>query len=224
MKMRITAALLALLWLTGAHPASGVCFHGQNDAGPIGLEVKLTESGDTLRRQTMFGFSDSATILLENGICFKPSLLVASGDGGSLLNTGLGVGYLIPIWKGFYLTPQVAITYGTLDTHVPFLGETVSEEMRSWTPSLGFDVSYMITPCWGISGSYLYGWSSTRTALGPYPKDKSESTGGNYRLQVDYYFKKWLSLNATFAYNSSMSKEKHGLTAVGGRIGFGVCF
>lgn len=222
MKSKIIATLL--LCFTGISSLAQAGFiHGKNDGGITPVLVKVKESGHTIKRLHMLGFCDNATLILDNGFCVKPSLLIANG-GGSLLQVSLGAGYFIPVCQGLYVTPQVALSYGTLDTYVPFAGISISEEQRSWTPAIGLDASYTITPRWVISGSYLYGWSLTHTDFGPLLSNNSHSEGSSYKVQLDYYLTECLSVNAAFAYNNSLSKEKHGVLAMGGRLGLGVCF
>jgi len=228
----IRALLLCLLSLSYPLLAQP---KGKIDAGPTYLNVGVYLNGTKVKTSHFYGGSATGTLLpfyglccdtqLLDGIVLKPRLLVAGGD-GDIWNTGLGIGYYIPLGD-FSLIPQFGASKGGLRTSAPdvILGPDVTQHSKSWSSFVGLDLSY--TYCdWMFSVSYQYAWSHTRTSYDVLPglAFNEKADGSNVAVQVDYFFNPCWSINAAAAYNESLSKENHGLKIYGFRLGLGYTF
>lgn len=204
---------------------------GKIDPGVIFVRVKVQESGQTIKTLDMGGARIDGTIILAEGygICLKPFFQAASGD-GDLLSGGIGLGHYTPITKRFCILPVVGFNAGHLQTRIdlPIAPGIVLEDQKERFHSKGFyiglEASYKISPNFIVSGIWQYNWSRTHTRIGSVVNQTSFCQGSNYAITADYYFCDNWSVNAAAAINNSLSKEKHGIVAYGGKLGVGYLF
>lgn len=208
---------------------------GKIDAGPAYLEADIKANGATVKTMEMYAFSVNGTILfmhdlclgtnLFDGVCLKPKLTVASGE-GELWNAGIGLGYYLPVTDWLTVIPNGGITFGELETKTdipPFGLFNINQTFQSKSPYVGVDVS-LTFGSWLVTGVYQYAWSNTRTITGSVARTRTESTGSNYALQIDYYITDCWSVNAGLAHNLARDKERNGIEITGGRLGVGYTF
>lgn len=222
--MRLVNCLKKCLICFTAIPALAYAeMHGKIDGGIVGLNVTLLEHGHKVKTLSMIGISSNATILVCDGWCIKPKVVVASGD-GDLWNLGSGIGYFLPVSDYLNITPNVGVAYSSIETHRDLPGLPDADEIyNAWNPWVGFDIGVNLTPVWTVSLMYQYAWSSCKTQIGPF-RSKTESRGSNYAVQTDYYFRNDWSVNLAVGSYDSQSKELHGTKTKGIRLGVGYFF
>lgn len=196
---------------------------GKIDAGPVYINVDVIDNGSVVDSLDLWGVRADNTGQIIHGLVYKFGISFAGGDGDYLFLSG-GLGYYIPICKGWVLIPHAGISYSHLKYPIDipaFALYHVSQKFTSHTPYIGFDLSYEITPCWIVTGSFLYGFSQTKTKTGDLFTFKGESKGPSYALMVEYCMTQCASVHIAGAYNLTRSKEKHGIKGAGVRIGMG---
>lgn len=196
---------------------------GKADIGPAYIHIDVLESGRTVHRMDLAAVKADATIVLWKGLCLKPTLLYGSGH-GYILTTGMGLGFIFPIQKNFCITPSAGYNYTYLRTHITvhtpfFVLHNLKEKFRSNSPYIACDVSYTFCPGWRICGNVQYAWSSTHTTIRPLVSQSSHSNGASYSALLEYDLNCEWSVNVGGAYNSSLSKEKHGIRGAGVKLG-----
>lgn len=209
--------------------------NGKIDAGPAYIEADIKANGTTVKTMEMYAFSINATVLfmhdlclgtnLFDGVCFKPKLTVASGE-GELWNAGIGIGYYLPVTDWLTIIPNGGVSFGELETTIdipPFGLFNISQTFQSRAPYGGVDVTVKCG-CWLVTGVYQYAWARTRTITGTIARTKTQSSGSNYALQIDYYISGCWSINAGIAHNLARDKERNGIEITGGRIGTSYTF
>lgn len=202
--------------------------HGQVYVAPMFLRVKVQESGRTVKKIDMGAGRIDATILPFEGygFCLKPFFFGGSGE-GDIFSGGCAIGHYTPICEKLAVNPAIGYGFTDLNTRIdlPMLGlKHLRERFRSHSLYLTFEVYFQLTPCWLITGVYQYAWARTHTTIGSIISSHSHSQGSNYAILVDYFLNKNWSINAAVGYNYSLSKEKHGLKAMGAKLGLGYFF
>lgn len=196
---------------------------GRADIGPAYVHIDVLENGRTTHKMDLGAVKADSTIVLYKGFCIKPSILYGFGH-GYVFSPSLGAGFVFPVCKNLYITPLVGYGYTylrtKLDLKTPFFTlHHVREKFRSRSPYVGVDISYDFCDCWRICGSYQYLWSRTHTTIGHLISDNSHTQGSSFALMIERDLDKNWSCNIGGAYNSSLSKEKHGLRGYGFKLG-----
>jgi hypothetical protein len=205
---------------------------GKIDAGPVYINMKVLQHGKTQQTLEMYGFRADATIQvfpgegLFRGIVVKPSGTWAEGS-GNFVTGGIGIGHYTPIMDCLAVTPLVGIVYSRLSTWVDYseFGLSIQKQIAcATTPYVGIDICYTINPQWLVSGSIQYGWAAGRTYIGILGLSKGQSAGPTLSAMVDYYVTPQWSINAAWAYNHTLTQERHGMKASGCRLGLGYTY
>lgn len=193
---------------------------GRVDIGPALVNVDMLESGKTVRSLDLFALKGEATLMLYEGLCLKPSFLVADGK-ANLNSASVGLGYCIPINESITITPS----YGLTETHfksrvdLPHFGMYhLREKFISRGQYLCMDASWTFAPGWRLYGAAQYAWSHVRTKIGPF-SHKSKTEGPSYALSIERDINEEFSIALSAGYNASLSKEKHGLRGKGIKLG-----
>lgn len=228
--MNTISKILLLICLLIASTTKGYCDKcgGKVDMGPAYVHIDVLESGRTVHRMDLAAFRADATVVIWKGLCLKPTLLYGTGH-GYLLTTGMGLGFIFPIQKNFCVTPSIGYNYTYLRTHINvrtpfFILRHLKEKFRSNTPYVACDASYTFCPAWRICGNIQYSWSSTHTTIRPLISQSSHSDGPSYSLMLEHDIDNAWSVNVGGAYNSSLSKEKHGIRGAGVKLGLAYWF
>lgn len=212
--------------LNAASLSAACC--GKVDVGAVFVNLDILESGKTTETLHMYGAKADATVLIWNGVCIKPNLIWASGE-GELVSASIGLGHCTPIpWvDGLILTPSIGYTYSYVSFHTDFeqFGlEHLRERFHSDSCYLALDLCYTFCEKWSLLGSYQYSWSHTLTKIEDLGSDKSHCCGPNYSLGLEYSITKQWAVNLGAAYNTSLSKEKHGIRGKGIKLGVAYYF
>lgn len=203
--------------------------HGKVDVAPAYVRIKVQESGKTVNTLNMAAGRIDATVSLFDscGICLKPFFQGGSGDHSELLNGGIGLAHYTPINEKLTLIPVVGVAYSQLRTHTnlpQFCLFHLKEKFRSQSTYIGLEGCYAFTPCFYISLIFHYAWARTRTNIAKFPTKKDHSQGPSYAATFDYYMTKNWAINGAVGYNYSLSHEKHGIVAMGAKLGIGYYF
>lgn len=210
---------------------------GKADIGGAYVHIDVLLSGKTTHRMDLGGVRADLYYRVWKGLVLKPSILYAEGKKEDMLLTGgIGLGFCIPYKQKYCLTPIGGITWGDLRTKQTFsgflevAGQKVPYEVRrkqkfrSSSPYIGFEFSYNFTSDWRVVFNYQYAWSRTRSTIEGAGTTKEKSKGSNYAFLVEYDLTRSISINLGGAYNTSLSKEKHGLRAYGAKLGLAYWF
>lgn len=222
--IRAVLCLLFSLFMGITHKMSAD-FCGKVDAGPVFLHVDVLESGHTIKKINMPGIKSDATIIVWKGVCFKPNILYGQqGHQNQLLSGGCGLGHYTPIGDKCSITPSIGCNFTQFRTtiHYPVVpGFTLrlKERFRSVSPYVALDASYCFVPGWRVVACYQYVWSRTHTKIKGFDDSKSSPKGSNYALMIEGDINEKWSINLAGAYNTSLTKEKHGLRGYGVRLG-----
>lgn len=236
MRKTITTLLTALMVFCIQNGQADCC-RGKIDVGATLIKVDVLESGNTVDTMYIKAFKADATVLLWQGFCLKPGVLLGKGD-GEIATAGLGLGYYIPVGyfssacEGLTLIPSAGVAYTYLSTHVDLeipgipsiYTEDLKETFKSFSPYIAVDICYKLTDKLTLLGMIQYAWARTHTHIESLGKDKSHSQGPNYALGFDYSLNNNWSITGGAGYNISLSKEKHGLRAIGGKLGVAYYF
>lgn len=223
----------AVLLLTATSVFAKV--QGKVDVGPVWLNVDMLHHNKPVNELDMKGARADGFLVVYSGFFLKPFVMAATGN-GDLFSGGMSAGFYFPVGK-WGILPQAGWSYTHLDTGVDILLDhpnlpqpmllNADQTFEAHTPSLGLDVTFHPVEQWLFAVGVQYGWSQgctvTKTPLGE-AKYEAESRGFNYTAQMDYYFRKNWSANLGFAYNTSKSRERHGMKGHGIRLGFGHTF
>jgi hypothetical protein len=207
---------------------------GKADIGPVFLHIDVLESGHTIKKINMAGVKADGYVFLWKGVCLKPTILFGQqGHHNQLLSGGCGLGHYTPIGDKCSLTPSVGcnFTYFRTVIHaiIPLSPEIsiplrLKEKFHSVSPYVALDASYCFMKGWRLVGSYQYVWSRTNTKIKGLDDTKSHPSGSNYALMIEGDLNNKWSVNLGAAYNSSLTKEKHGLRGYGMRLGVAYWF
>lgn len=195
---------------------------GKVDVGAIYVNLQLINNGDKSQELDLYGARIDTSFQIVHGLLGKVAASYANGDGSDFVFLTTALGYYIPIQKCFILIPQGGLSYSHLNTKLdPF---DLDEKFTSYTPFVGIEAVYKYSECINISGSVLYGFAQTKTEIESFPNTKGESKGPSYAIMAEYMLTKCASISLTWAYNLSMSREKHGIKGQGARLAFGYYF
>lgn len=205
---------------------SGEGCQGRIDVGPAYVNIDMLESGHTARSLDLYGGKLDGTLTLYKGLCIKPSLLVANGK-ANLDSWSLGLGFCIPFYSDFNVTPAVGYTQTRFKSrlNLPQYGlYHLREKFKSQGMYVGADLCWNFAKTWRTYIQYQYSWSYVRTTLRPIYRVKDHTQGPSYALAVEKDLASWCSLSLAGGYNISLSKEKHGLRGKGIKLGFAVWY
>ncbi len=196
---------------------------GKIDLGPAYVHVDVLESNKTVKRLDMAAVRSDATlsILKGQGWVVKPFFIYAQGR-GELLSTGVGFGHCTPICDWLTVTPSAgcAYTYFTTHVHLPLFGlRHQREKFQSASPYVALEATATLMKGLRLCGSFQYAWSRTYTRIEKFFRDTNSAEGPSYSAMLEYDLSDEWSLQLGGAYNISLSHEKHGLRAYGGKIG-----
>ncbi len=219
-------ASLATVGLFAGSAEAGLELHGKIDAGPAYVHLDNILNGKVVNKEDLWGGQLSTVTLLWKGLGVKTSTLYASGNASTLSMNSAALGFYIPVteWLGVMPFGGFGISrYAThLDVGTPFgVVPNVKWTTNSHTPQTGLDLYLMPTDWLRISGTVAYGWSNTSSHMRDIESRKQSSQGFNYAAVVEYLLNDHWSLNAAGAWYESLSKEKHGLRAMGASLRLG---
>jgi hypothetical protein len=221
MQFRLFLFLSAMVLIN----SKAFAFNGKIDAGPACLHVDVLESGHTIKKINMPAIKSDGTFLIWKGLCLKPTILYAGIKNTQILNGGCGIGFYIPILEKCSITPSIGCNFTQFKTTLfrypifPGYFLDLKERFRSVSPYVSLDASYCFCQGWRIVGCYQYAWSHTHTKIKGAKTTKSNPKGSNISCMVEYDLNDCWSINLGAGYNSSLTKEKHGLRGYGVRFG-----
>lgn len=203
------------------------------DAGPAYVHIDVLQSGKTRNQIDMCAFKADANWCFCKGLCLKPGILVGSTKKSDLFVGGLGLGCCVPVYERTYITPSIGCTYTYLKApihlRVPVFGFDLhvheKEISKSYSPYIAVDFSYGFTCSFRIGGSVQYAWSRSRTTIGDFVRNaKGRSKGAAYTFLIEQDINEKCSIDLAFAYNSTLTHEKHGLRGYGAKLAFAYWF
>lgn len=226
--MKNVVLTMALFLCLSTKAVYAECY-GKADLGAVFLRADVIQSGKTVESLDMGGIRGDATVLVYNGFCFKPSFILARGkDEGRLYTASLGVGHYFPVNKEICLVPSLGVNISELKSELrtKLFGMVFKnkEKFRSGSFYIGLDATYSVGDSLLFTGVIQYAWARTNTHVEDQFNSNGHSQGLNLGVLVDYYLTKCWSINAGFGYNNSLSKEKHGLRVIGGKVGVAYWF
>lgn len=221
---------LSILNFVG-NPLNADCC-GKIDAGPAFLHIDVLESSHTIKKINMPAIKADGLYFVWNGVCVKPTALYAAIGNSQIISAGCGIGHYTPIGTKCSITPSIGCNLTQFKTtihhyavkEVPGLFLNLKERFRSISPYAAIDASYCFTPGWRIIACYQYVWSRTHTKIKNFDSSKSSPSGSNYAMVVERDLNDNWSVNLGAAYNTSLTKEKHGLRGYGVRLGLAYWF
>lgn len=212
--------LLAALLITGFLSAD--C-NGRIDIGPAYLNIDMLESGKTVRTLNLAAVKGEGTIMLFRGgcLCVKPSLLLATGKAD--LNSGsLGLGLYMPLPFKITLTPSIGYTETHFRSKLDLPQYNLFKQKERFTSRglyVGLDASWTVIESWRIYAQAQWCQSRVHWKIGNFPRTKSNCAGPNYAIALEHDLNEEFSISLAAGYNSSLSKEKHGLRGKGIKLG-----
>lgn len=221
----ITLLLSSVSFALHAFPKLDI--QGRVDVGPAYIHLDVLESNKTIKKLDMPGLRADATVAFYKGFCIKPFITYGNLK-GEIVTAGIGIGHFIPFNDNFCVTPVVGYGYTYLNTHIdvpypdrsmPITILSVKEKFYSKSPYIGLDAHYKFAKKWRVGGFIQYSWSRTDTKISGLGLFKSKSRGPSFGGFIERDLGDKWSLNLGFAYNLSLTKEKHGLRAAGVRLG-----
>ena len=221
MKTFLYTCLLAFLAASSSASAESCC---HMEIAPAFMRIDVLESGKTVHQANLLALRAEACYRFCQGFNLKPVLIAAPRciDKSSLFAGGVALGHFYPVYKNLCLNPNFGVTYTIFKTKVTYelfpIDISLKEEFRSVSPFVGLDVNYSINECWRIYASFQYAWSRTHTTVKYLFSTKDHSQGTNWGLAVETDMTEALSVNFGVGYNLSMSREKHGIRAFGGKV------
>lgn len=211
------------------HQADAACCN-KIEVGPTYIHLDVLEKGHTIEKLNMAAGKLDGTLLVWKGVCLKPTFLYARQGHSEIISGGCGLGHYFPIGDKCSVTPSVGCNFTQFKTTihdyeaVPGYFVDFKERFRSVSPYACIDASYCFVKGWRIVGSYQYVWSTSRTAIKGMKTTKSTPEGSNFGLMLEGDINDNWSASLGAAYNSSLTKEKHGLRGYGVRLGLAYWF
>lgn len=194
---------------------------GKIDIAPAFVHLDVLNFGKTVKTMDLPAIKGDINYLIYKGLCIKPGFLYGSNR-GSILTAGCGLGFAIP-FKKWCFTPSIGANYTQLNTKIPIDLQTVKikakEKFHSWSPYASLEIFYRITKCWRTGFVFQYAWSRSHTTIKGFGSDKTRARGPSYSMLIERDFNDHWSLNLGFAYNVSLTKEKHGIRGYGMKLG-----
>lgn len=213
--------LCLLLFACFLFQDSSLFAKGRIDLGPAYARVDMLESGKTKRTLNLYAFKGDATLLLYEGLCLKPSILIA--DGKANLNAySVGIGYCIPVTPTIVITPSIGYSETYFKSRINFKDFNLfhlRERFNSWGGYICLDASWTFYEKWRVYGLAQYTWSYVKTIIRPLFKTRDHTQGPNYSLVLERDINEQFSVSLGVGYNISLSKEKHGLRGSGAKLG-----
>lgn len=202
---------------------------GKLDAGPAFLHVDVLESGRTIKKINMPAVKADGFLFVWNGVCLKPTFLYAKQSSSEVISGGCGIGHYFPLGEKCSFTPSVGCNFTQFKTTIHYFPIPqyllhLKEKFHSISPYAALDASYCFLKGWRLIGSYQYVWSRTHTTIKGFESTKSSPKGSNYSLAIEKDLNDSWSVNLGAAYNTSLTKEKHGLRGYGMRLAFAYWF
>ncbi len=210
-------------------PANAACC-SKIDAGPTFLHLDVLEHGHTIKKINMPAIKMDGTILVWKGVCLKPTFLYARQGHSEIISGGCGIGHYFPIGEKCSVTPSIGCNFTQFKTTMnnyeaaPGYFVDFDERFRSVSPYAAIDASYCFVKGWRLIGSYQYVWSRTHTNIKGVETTKSSPEGSNFGVMLERDINENWSASLGAAYNSSLTKEKHGLRGYGVRLGLAYWF
>lgn len=199
---------------------------GKLDIAPTFVHLDVLNFGKTVKTMDLPAVKVDANAIIYKGLCIRPGFLYGNNR-GCLLTTGAGLGYVIPL-KRWCFTPSIGANYTYVRTKIPIelmgFKFKVQEKFRSWSPYLSIEVFYKISKEWRTGLLFQYAWSRSHTTIKKYGSDKSNAKGPSYAFILERDFNEQWSLNLGFAYNTSLTREKHGIRGYGMKLGLAYWF
>ncbi|MBS4170608.1 hypothetical protein [Neochlamydia sp. AcF95] len=201
---------------------------GKIDVAPTFVHLDIVNFGNTVKTMDLPAIKIDANALVYKGLCIRPGFMYGSNR-GTLLTTGCGLGFTIPT-KRWCFTPAVGANYTQLKTKIPLkisdFKLIAKEKFRSWSPYISIEVFYRIAKGCRAGLMVQYAWSRSHTTIKSIGTDKSKSNakGPSYALLIEKDLHEQWSLNLGFAYNISLTREKHGLRGYGMKAGLAYWF
>lgn len=244
--MRILlSALLSLLILPLQAALPEFALKGHADVGPTFLRIEVLENEEVMDRIDMYGVRSDGTFLFfkDSGFAVKPTITYATGD-GDILGYGVGLGYYIPFCSDrCYLVPVVGLGWTHLKTDINLDVATgypppyppivtlkdVDEQFRSNSRYVGFELMCQVCEPFWATFIYQYAWASSKTYLThPDLPDgrqvlRSRTSGSNFALSLDYYFKNNISVGLAGGVNTSLDEGRSGIRGYGVKFSIGYC-
>lgn len=207
---------------------------GRVDAGAVFVSIDMLESGHTVRTLELWGGKADATILIWKGLCLKPSFLVATGK-ANLNTAALGLGFCIPMMNCLVLTPSIGVNETHYNSNLDFpdfYQFNVREKFQSQGVYGSIELSYKFWEKWRLIGQYQYAFSRVHTKLSlqvpfaekPYISSHDNCSGPSFGVQLERDMTDSLTITIGAGYNSSLSREKHGLRGKGLKLALGYWF
>ena len=228
--MRLFSKIFAVLMLTHLLNLSlGAKCSGKLDIGPAYAHIDVLESGHTVKRLDLGTIKADATIVPDDeyGICLKPTAMWGTGN-GDLFTTGIGIGHFIPLNENLCITPSVGYTYTDIRAKINLrsLGLfNLQEKFRSNAVYLCLDGHYKFSEHWRICGAIQYAWSHSHTTISKISNHATSNCKGfNYAIMLERNVTEQFSAHIGFAYNESLTHEKHGLRGYGSKVGLAYWF
>lgn len=197
---------------------------GKVEAGPAFLHVDVLQSGKIIKKINMAAVKADGNVGIWNGICLKPTILYGKQGSTETLSGGSGIGYYAKLTDKVCVTPSLGCNFTEFKTTIsmPIPGTDMEMDLkqrfRSVSPYGAVDVTYTFLPGWRVCGIYQYVWSYTHTSVTGMKSTVSHPKGSNYALLLETDINEHWSINLGGAYNTSLTKEKHGLKAYGVRL------
>jgi hypothetical protein len=201
------------LLLLSSYLSAGCC-DARVDIGPAFASIDMLESGKTVRTYNLGAIKGDAAVVYQ-GFAIKPSFLYADGK-ANLTSGSIGVGFCIPVLEDVYVTPS----YGFTETRF----KSSIEKFSSHGQYVAMDVSWSFMKGWRVYGMAQWCWSRVHTTLydtpyGTIKLPKSHCKGPNYAIALEHDISDQFSVSIAGGYNTSLSKEKHGLRGKGVKLG-----
>lgn len=229
--MKTSSVLLILTALISLSHSLFADTCGKIDIGPAIIHIDVLESNKTIKKVNMLGVKADGSYLIWKGVCLKGGALYGRQGHSETASGNIGIGHYTPICPTFSFTPSIGCTFTQFHTHLPhpFFPATLKERFRSISPYLALEATYTIVPGWRISAFYQYAFSRTYTRISStlLPKSlttKSNPKGPNYSFLLEHDLNEHWSINLGGSYNISLTKEKHGIRAYGGRLAIAYWF
>jgi hypothetical protein len=205
---------------------------GKAELAAAYVHVDFLQSHKTIHKMNLAAVRGEVNWNIWSGLILKPMFLYGHGKNkDSVIQAGVGLGFLIPVYEQICITPTVGVQWGWLKTTLAFENPFdpandihFREKFRSVSPYVGFELTYTICQGWRVVGCVQYCWSKTHTIVSPLIDEKSHSEGFAYSGMIEYDLCENWSINVGGAYNNSLTKEKDGIRAYGGKLGIAYWF
>lgn len=191
------------------------------DLAPVYVHLDILESGRTVKKHDMGGVRGDFNFRIWKGLYLKPNFIAAHGSGqGELYAGGIGIGHCFPITEQWMLTPSVGYNFTdirtTTDIPTPIgVLKDVKEKFRSTAPYLTLEITYTFCKGWRANASCQYSWSRTHAIIKHVGDGHSKAKGPSWGIGLERDLNDDWSLNVGYGYNTSLSKEKHGIRGYG---------